>query len=117
MEEYKNPITTFLANFMQKEETTEENPLDSIDFGVPKLSKLPIDVLASKLDRELYEKEWFVTGNVNPAYFADDFEFQDPDVKLSGIEGTSGTTEFPEDSVLVSLSHPTRLRQGCLQTV
>lgn len=38
------------------------------------------------LDAELYEKEWFVTGNVNPIYFASNFRFQDPDVKLEGIE-------------------------------
>ena len=27
-----------------------------------------------------------MTGNVNPIYFADSFRFQDPDVKLEGIE-------------------------------
>ena len=45
-----------------------------------------IETLAKVLDYELFNKEWFVTGNVNPIYFSDDFEFQDPDVKLSGIE-------------------------------
>eukprot|EP00558_Chaetoceros_sp_UNC1202_P008968 CAMPEP_0197247500 /NCGR_PEP_ID=MMETSP1429-20130617/29235_1 /TAXON_ID=49237 /ORGANISM="Chaetoceros sp., Strain UNC1202" /LENGTH=193 /DNA_ID=CAMNT_0042708419 /DNA_START=116 /DNA_END=697 /DNA_ORIENTATION=- len=42
--------------------------------------------MAQILDYELYNKEWFVTGNVNPIYFTDSFEFQDPDVKLLGIE-------------------------------
>lgn len=87
--EYKNAATSVLSNFMQKEgEGTESlNPiLSAIDFGATKSKKLPIETLASVLDYELYTKEWFVTGNVNPIYFSDDFEFQDPDVKLSGIE-------------------------------
>lgn len=47
---------------------------------------MPLETLAAVLDAELYEKEWFVTGNVNPIYFSDSFTFQDPDVKLTGIE-------------------------------
>jgi hypothetical protein len=42
--------------------------------------------LAAAIDCELIEKQWFVTGNVNPSYFSEDFEFQDPDVQLKGIE-------------------------------
>jgi len=34
----------------------------------------------------LNEKEWFVTGNIEPSIFDDEFEFQDPDVKLKGVE-------------------------------
>lgn len=86
VQEYKNAPTSILANFMQKEEEDKPDPLANIDFNAPKIGKLPIDTLAAMLDAELYEKEWFVTGNVNPVYFADEFEFQDPDVKLSGIE-------------------------------
>lgn len=97
--EYKNAATSILSNFMQNESeqqgegnTGEEigpndtSVLSKIDFEAPKISTVPIETLASMLDAELYEKEWFVTGNVNPIYFADEFEFQDPDVKLSGIE-------------------------------
>lgn len=75
---------------MQKNEGGEanEDPLAKfeIDFDAAKFSKVPLDTLAKILDYELYNKEWFVTGNVNPIYFSDDFEFQDPDVKLTGIE-------------------------------
>mmetsp|Transcript_16912 Transcript_16912/g.24463 ORF Transcript_16912/g.24463 Transcript_16912/m.24463 type:complete len:251 (+) Transcript_16912:159-911(+) len=85
VEEYRNTATSMLSNFMQKEKMTED-PLKLIDFDSPKVRKMPIEKLASKLDLELYEKEWFVTGNVNPSYFSDDFKFEDPDVKLSGIE-------------------------------
>ncbi|KAL3937652.1 MAG: hypothetical protein SGBAC_007282 [Bacillariaceae sp.] len=89
VEEYKNAATQILSNFMEKPSTSSvavPNPIDSIDFGAPKLPKVDLDTLAQALDYELYNKEWFVTGNVNPIYFSEDFEFQDPDVKLSGIE-------------------------------
>mmetsp|Transcript_62690 Transcript_62690/g.70107 ORF Transcript_62690/g.70107 Transcript_62690/m.70107 type:complete len:403 (-) Transcript_62690:444-1652(-) len=85
--EYKNAATSVLSNFMQTEGEESLNPvLSAIAFDATKSQKLPIENLASILDYELYNKEWFVTGNVNPIYFSDDFEFQDPDVKLSGIE-------------------------------
>jgi len=86
VEEYKNIATKVLSNFMSKEEEVKEDPFKDIDFNAPKISKVSLDTLAQMLDAELYNKEWFVTGNVNPIYFADEFEFQDPDVKLTGIE-------------------------------
>jgi hypothetical protein len=86
VDEYRNGITQLLSNFMQKEKV-EMDPLADIDFAAPKVAKMKLEELASELDRELYEKEWFVTGRVNPAYFDDGFQFQDPDVKLTGIEG------------------------------
>lgn len=90
VEEYKNAATSILSNFMRKNKMEEApiDPLANIDFDAPKIGKKNLDTLASMLDKELYEKEWFVTGQVNPSFFADDFEFNDPDVKLSGIEGT-----------------------------
>ena len=93
--DYKNLPTKILSNFMSKpEEGADEtmveakpNPIDAIDFDAPKFStKVDLQTLAAILDYELTEKEWFVTGKVNPIYFSDDFEFQDPDVQLSGIE-------------------------------
>ena len=71
---------------MQKDERDISDPLAGIDFNAPKSSKLSLQDLASVLDYELYNKEWFVTGRVNPIYFDDKFTFQDPDVKLTGIE-------------------------------
>jgi len=89
VDEYRNGITQFLSNFMQKNPHGEEvksDPLADIDFNAPKARKISLDKLASLLDKELYEKEWFVTGRVNPVYFDDGFQFQDPDVKLTGVE-------------------------------
>jgi hypothetical protein len=88
-QEYRNAATQVLSNFMEKGESASDDvdPIDRIDFNAPKLSsKLDLKTLAVALDAELYEKEWFVTGNVNPIYFADSFRFEDPDVKLDGIE-------------------------------
>ena len=87
IDEYRNGVTQFLSNFMRKETENDIDPLARIDFKAPKISKMSLENLASELDGELYEKEWFVTGQVNPQYFDDNFKFQDPDVKLTGIEG------------------------------
>lgn len=86
--EYRNVATNFLSNFMKKEDISQgDDPLSLIDFSATKLKKkLSLEFLAQVLDAELYEREWFVTGNVNPIYFSDKFVFQDPDVRLEGIE-------------------------------
>jgi len=87
VEEYRNSVTEVLAKFMQKDSMqTAEDPLATIDFDATKISQVPLEPLAAALDCELIEKEWFVTGKVNPIYFSEDFEFQDPDVQLKGIE-------------------------------
>ena len=94
--DYKNLPTKILSNFMSKSEEGDDgtmmvgakpNAIDAIDFDAPKFStKVDLATLAALLDYELTNKEWFVTGKVNPIYFSDEFEFQDPDVQLSGIE-------------------------------
>jgi len=87
VEEYRNSITQVLSNFMQKDAMPTVDPLSNIDFGSPKIPPTTsLETLAAALDYELIEKEWFVTGKVNPIYFSDEFEFQDPDVQLKGIE-------------------------------
>lgn len=88
VEEYRNAVTKVLSNFMQKESMeTIADLLAEIDFNAPKIpATTSLKTLAAALDCELIEKQWFVTGNVNPIYFSDDFEFQDPDVQLKGIE-------------------------------
>ena len=83
--EKKNVAVGILSNFMQQKEDSVD-PFATIDFEAAKFPKVPIETLAAILDYELTEKEWFVTGKVNPIYFSDKFEFQDPDVKLYGIE-------------------------------
>jgi len=92
VDEYRNAPTAILSNFLQSSGgstavKTTIDPLADIDFNAPKQSpKLSLETLAAVLDYELYEKEWFVTGKINPIYFDDTFQFQDPDVKLTGVE-------------------------------
>lgn len=97
VEEYRNAATKILSNFITKKDDldgagdidteVEIDPLGQIDFDAPKISpSTSVDDLAKALDYELIESEWFVTGKVNPSYFSPDFQFQDPDVQLKGIE-------------------------------
>ena len=87
VEEYRNDVTKILSNFMQTEESDAKDPLGDIDFKAPKISpKTSLETLTAALDYELIEREWFVTGDVNPSYFSEDFEFEDPDVQVKGIE-------------------------------
>jgi hypothetical protein len=87
VEEYKNAATKILSNFMKKDSMSAADPLADIDFDGAKIpSTTTLETLAAALDYELSEKEWFVTGKVNPRYFSKEFEFQDPDVQLKGIE-------------------------------
>mmetsp|Transcript_753 Transcript_753/g.1788 ORF Transcript_753/g.1788 Transcript_753/m.1788 type:complete len:289 (-) Transcript_753:946-1812(-) len=91
VEEYRNVATQVLSNFMQKDKMeADAMEAETIDFEAPKVSPLTsVETLAQALDYELTEKEWFVTGNVNPSYFSPDFRFQDPDVKVDSIEDYS----------------------------
>jgi ABC-type transport system substrate-binding protein len=77
---------------MQKSAAPEIDPLGDIDFDAPKIPPTTsLETLAAALDYELIDKEWFVTGRVNPIYFSDEFEFQDPDVQLKvRFSSTSG---------------------------
>jgi hypothetical protein len=87
VEEYKNVQTKVLSNFMQKDAMDVADPFSDIDWNAEKIPPTTsLETLAAALDYELIQSEWFVTGKVNPIYFSDDFEFQDPDVKLKGIE-------------------------------
>lgn len=85
-EDYQNKVAELLSNFLPKSDQQAPSPLDDIQFDAPKVSKMSPEALAQALDVELIEKEWFVTGNVNPSYFSDDFKFSDPDVSVDGIE-------------------------------
>ena len=92
-EQYQNKVAELLSNFLPNTDKTsssdEPDPLAGIDFQAPKYQwNGNMEALAQTLDAELIEKEWFVTGNVNPRFFSDDFQFSDPDVSVDGIEGT-----------------------------
>ena len=107
-EEYTNNIAKFLSSFLPNAKTNNNfnsngNLLDNINWNETKRKKTSISTLSKDLEKELYKREWFVTGikfnyyhhhyyynyhkgNVVPSFFDDQFSFQDPDVKLKGIE-------------------------------
>jgi hypothetical protein len=86
--EYINGITGFFGNFLPKTEevTSEISFLDTIAWNKDKIRRIPLTAMAMRLQWLLEEREWFVTGKVEPSYFDEDFKFQDPDVKVDGIE-------------------------------
>ena len=45
-----------------------------------------VQTLINLLYKEIKQKEWFVTGYINPIYFDNNFKFEDPDVKVNGIK-------------------------------
>ena len=86
-EEYINPFTRIAGSFIRPESTTSSFDLNTIQWNAPKRKKArSLSVRAMEIEKALTEKEWFVTGNVDPTYFSDAFAFQDPDVKLVGVE-------------------------------
>lgn len=72
VEEYRNAATQFLSNFMSNNDEMKNdrggtNPVEAINFQAPKIpSTTSMETLASALDFELIQSEWFVTGKVNP---------------------------------------------------
>ena len=86
VDEYLNPVTKLLGNFLPKEAERPPSVVDAIDFGAPKRRSTDLAKLSRDLDAALSQREWFVTGNVDPTFFDPGFSFQDPDVKLTGIK-------------------------------
>lgn len=71
----------------EMEVSRHPDPLSGIDFDTPKnRERMSLSRLAQRLDQELYEKEWFVTGHVDPKYFHTDFCYEDADVVLNSLE-------------------------------
>jgi hypothetical protein len=80
-EEYSNKATEFLGSFLQE----KPSALDDINWDVAKRRKSSLSKLAVDLEQALGRREWFVTGNVDAAFFSEEFVFEDPDVRLAGV--------------------------------
>ena len=96
-EVYSNPVAQALSAFIrvpvpESGSIVEENDsstrvdLDSIDWNRRKRKKTSMKRLSGDLTKALKQREWFVTGDVEPSFFSEDFYFQDPDVATTGIE-------------------------------
>lgn len=81
-DEYNNPVTATIGGTLGR----EGDEMNNIIWDAPKKPEMSTKQLASRLERLLVEREWFVTGNVDPTIFDPSFKFQDPDVKVNGIE-------------------------------
>jgi hypothetical protein len=89
--EYSDIMVSTLSNLLPGGGGTKSPPsqgtvLDGINWGAPKRRGLTIESMADALDAGLREKSWFVTGNIMPELFAENFLFTDPNVKLEGVE-------------------------------
>ena len=87
---YINPLTGFLDRLISSPSSSQKPRVpvvDTIDWGRQlKREKTSLEKLSSDLSISLSAREWFVTGNVDTSFFSKEFKFQDPDVKVSGIE-------------------------------
>ena len=66
-EEYTNNIAKFLSSFLPNAKTNNNfngngNLLDNINWNETKRKKTSISTLSKDLEKELYKREWFVTG-------------------------------------------------------
>jgi len=90
-ERYKNKFVEWLGTFLPGGKATSggvpgNEAIDAIDFSVPKKSGISLEEMAEGVERGLSKREWFVTGQVLPELFSDEFAFQDPDVSLKGVQ-------------------------------
>ena len=86
-QEFTNKLTEFMSYFVPKSKIPTPNmALDSIDWSKPKRHLTSLADLALDLGDALRSSEWFVTGKVDPSFFSDDFVFEDPDIKVTGIK-------------------------------
>ena len=76
---YKNTVTKIVSLLLSKEKvdnkTNPNNFFVKIKRNGPKFS---LEKLATKLDKVLSVKQSFVTGDVDPSLYAENFEFEDP---------------------------------------
>mmetsp|Transcript_29732 Transcript_29732/g.42436 ORF Transcript_29732/g.42436 Transcript_29732/m.42436 type:complete len:247 (-) Transcript_29732:2317-3057(-) len=82
--EYVNPLTKLLSNFLPSKEVASS--VAPVNWSISKYARKPLPKMILELESALKEKEWFVTGNVDPRFFDDNFSFEDPDVKVTGLK-------------------------------
>ena len=83
--QYSDPVNRLLGNFLPPARDVEAELAGQVDFGAPKASGMTLAALAERVERRLAESEWFVTGVVDAAVFAEGFEFKDDSVATKGI--------------------------------
>lgn len=83
-ENYVNPVTKLASNLLPPKKTSSL-PSSPSSAQKPR-RKTSIERFVLDFKKSLQAREWFVTGNVDLQFFdVDNFRFEDPDVKVSGI--------------------------------
>lgn len=92
---YENPLLSLVGRLLpsgdERASADSEQALPAalagINWNAPKRPERNLARNARRLEQALAQEEWFVTGQVRPAYFSDDppFVFKDPDVTLMGV--------------------------------
>eukprot|EP00522_Entomoneis_paludosa_P004380 CAMPEP_0172471342 /NCGR_PEP_ID=MMETSP1065-20121228/67767_1 /TAXON_ID=265537 /ORGANISM="Amphiprora paludosa, Strain CCMP125" /LENGTH=641 /DNA_ID=CAMNT_0013229437 /DNA_START=106 /DNA_END=2032 /DNA_ORIENTATION=+ len=84
--DHGSPMSNPFASFLSPTTTRAKKESSS------KMAKLPLGKLANLLDEKLYQQEWFVTGQVDPSFFHEDFEHyhQDDSQWMTMLTGHSG---------------------------
>ncbi len=59
---------------------------EQLDWTLPKRPKSSMGQLIIDLEKALKDKQWFVTGLVDPTFFLNEFQFKDPNVEVVGIQ-------------------------------
>lgn len=89
VEQYDNPLTKLISNLLPATSSSGNDDssaiFEAIDWQNKKRLPRPLTKISTELSKALREREWYVTGLVDPSYFSDSFRFQDPDVKVEGI--------------------------------
>lgn len=81
---YSDGVNQFLGNFLPSSKAARDEL--GVDFSAAKLTGISIQELAKLTEQGLSKTQWFVTGEVDPRLFADNFAFKDESVATTGIK-------------------------------
>ena len=85
--DYRNPFLSILGGLLEKDD--QAAVFEKIDWKVPKRKSVALKDMCRLIDSVLRERQCFVTGLCDASLYSDSFAFQDPDVKVKGIESYS----------------------------
>lgn len=114
-ERYINPLAELAGKFLPSSTKSVSNASAN---NQSKRKKTSMQRLATDLQQALSKREWFVTGDVDKSFFSDSFQFEDPDVKVQGIDDyAAGVKKIfnqnknPRAEVLSVVINPTNVDQ------
>lgn len=85
-EDYQNIFANIASKLLPNYESKTGVVTNTGNNARKKRSFSNVQKLMRDLEVALKDKQWFVTGDVDYSFFSDSFSFEDPDVKVQGIE-------------------------------